>query len=146
MYHDDEIEGGRPHVDEILMVKMMVLQGWYGLSDYEAERQANDRISFRHFLNYPSTIPDRSTIWRFRERLESQGKVHFFGMNFRDNSTNKDTQLNEGLSRTPLSSQRIRAMHQRIHHVVIKRRSGAAGMEGGVKRALNLNLDSSCIH
>jgi IS5 family transposase len=76
MYHDNEIEGGRPHVDEILMVKMMVLQGWYGLSDYDAERQANDRISFRHFLNYPSTIPDRSTIWRFRERLQSQGKVH----------------------------------------------------------------------
>jgi len=43
------------------MVKMLLLQGWYGLSDYEAERQANDRISFRHFLGYPETIPDRST-------------------------------------------------------------------------------------
>jgi len=76
MYHDNEIDGGRPHVDEILVVRMMVLQGWYGLSDYEAERQANDRVSFRHSLNYPGTIPDRSTIRGVRERLASQGKVH----------------------------------------------------------------------
>src|SRR5690606_12137193 len=49
------------------------------------------------------------------------------GMNFRDNSMKKDTQLNEGLSRTPLSSQRILAMHPRIHPGVIRRRPGAAG-------------------
>lgn len=76
MYHENEEDGGRPHIDEILMVKMLLLQGWYGLSDYEAERQANDRISFRHFLGYPETIPDRSTLWRFRERLDNRGKVH----------------------------------------------------------------------
>jgi IS5 family transposase len=76
MYHDNDVEGGRPHIDEILMVKVLVLQGWYGLSDYEAERQANDRISFRNFLGYPESIPDRSTIWKFRERLDKQGKVH----------------------------------------------------------------------
>jgi len=67
-------EEGR--IDEILMVKMLLIQGWYGLSDYEADRQANDRISFRHFLAYPETIPDRSTLWRFQERLNNLGKVH----------------------------------------------------------------------
>jgi IS5 family transposase len=64
MYKDNEVEGGRPHHDEILLVKIMILQAWYGLSDYEAERQANDRISFQHFLDYPEVIPDRSTIWK----------------------------------------------------------------------------------
>ena len=32
------------------------------------DRQA-DRISFRHFLSFPVTIPDRSTIWSFKNRL-----------------------------------------------------------------------------
>jgi IS5 family transposase len=97
MYHDNAIEGGRPHVDEILMVKMMVLQGWYGLSDYEAERQANDRISFRHFLNYPRTIPDRSTIWRFRERLESQGKVHLIWNELQRQLDEKEYKIKRGV-------------------------------------------------
>ena len=44
------------------------------MSDPELERQATDRISFRYFLGYPATIPDRSTIWLFRERLAQTGK------------------------------------------------------------------------
>ena len=56
------------------MVKMLVLQAWYGLSDPELERRAADRISFRHFLGYPETIPDATTVWQLRERLaESRG-------------------------------------------------------------------------
>lgn len=61
--------GGRPNYDEVLMIKMLVLQQWYSLSDPELERQTYDRLSFRNFLNYPDKIPDRSTIWFFRERL-----------------------------------------------------------------------------
>lgn len=76
MYQDNKEDGGRPHTDEILMVKMLVLQRWYGLSDYEAERQAIDRISFRHFLGYPEKIPDRTTLWLFLERLTEKGKIH----------------------------------------------------------------------
>lgn len=39
MYRDDLIEGGRPHTDEILLIKLLVLQQWHGLSDYELEIQ-----------------------------------------------------------------------------------------------------------
>jgi IS5 family transposase len=56
-----------------VLLKLLVLQQWYGLSDYELERQAGDRISFRHFLGYPATIPDRSTIWAFKNRLVDAG-------------------------------------------------------------------------
>jgi len=35
-----------------------------------------DRLSFRHFLGYPNKIPDRSTVWAFKEKLTSKGKVH----------------------------------------------------------------------
>jgi len=32
MYHDNKETGGRPHTDEILMIKMLVLAAWYNLS------------------------------------------------------------------------------------------------------------------
>jgi IS5 family transposase len=69
LYKDNKIDGGRPHLDEIVMIKTVVLQHLYGLSDYEIERNIYDRMSFRHFLGFPDIIPDRSTIWLFRERL-----------------------------------------------------------------------------
>jgi len=74
MYDNHTNRGGRPNNDEVVMVKMLVLQSWYGLSDPELERQATDRISFRKFLGFPETIPDRSTVWAFRERLIDTGK------------------------------------------------------------------------
>jgi IS5 family transposase len=76
MYQDNKEIGGRPHNDEILMIKMLVLAGWHGLSDYEIEFLAIDRLSFRHFLGYPEKIPDRSTMWVFREKLTDKGKIH----------------------------------------------------------------------
>ena len=56
MYHDTKESGGRPHTDEILMIKMHILAGWHGLSDYELELLAMDRLSFRHFLGYPEKM------------------------------------------------------------------------------------------
>ena len=75
LYQSDTDQGGRPHTDVIVLMKLMVLQQWYGLSDYELERQAGDRISFRHFLGYPATIPDRSTVWAFKNRLVDAGMI-----------------------------------------------------------------------
>ena len=74
MYRNKTEKGGRPNIDEVVMIKMLVLQQWYGLSDPELERQVADRISFRKFLGFPDTIPDYSTVWRFRERLIETGK------------------------------------------------------------------------
>ena len=74
LYSSNDEIGGRPNTDEILLLKMLVLQSFYGLSDQEMERQANDRISFRKFLGFPEKIPDHSTLWYFRERLIRAGK------------------------------------------------------------------------
>ncbi len=74
-YQSDIEQGGRPHTDVIVLMKLLVLQQWYGLSDYELERPAGNRISFRHFLGYPVTIPDRSTIWAFKHRLVDAGVI-----------------------------------------------------------------------
>jgi IS5 family transposase len=40
------------------MVKLLVLQQWYGLSDPELEKQAWNRLDFQHFLGYPESVPD----------------------------------------------------------------------------------------
>lgn len=40
-------------MDEVVMMKSLVLQQWYGLSDPELERQVADRISFQRFLGFP---------------------------------------------------------------------------------------------
>lgn len=74
MYDNKSEKGGRPNIDEIVMIKLLVLQEWHGLSDPELERQVTDRISFRKFLGFPRVIPDYSTVWNFRERLKETGK------------------------------------------------------------------------
>jgi IS5 family transposase len=56
------------------MLKLLVLQHWYGLSDPELERQAARDIVFQHFLGFPGTVPDFTTVWLFRERLIQSGK------------------------------------------------------------------------
>ena len=74
MYENKSERGGRPNNDEVLMVKLLVLQQWHGLSDPELEKQVTDRISFRKFLDFPAVIPDFTTVWYFRERLAETGK------------------------------------------------------------------------
>jgi transposase, IS5 family len=74
MYNNKTEKGGRPNFDVILMLKALLLQQWYNLSDEEAEKQIADRISFMKFLNFLETIPDSRTIWLFRERLKETGK------------------------------------------------------------------------
>jgi IS5 family transposase len=73
VFHDDKETGGRPHTDELVVVRSMLLQAWYNLSDPELEFQCHDRLSFRNFLGFPEKIPDFSTIWRIRDRLEAAG-------------------------------------------------------------------------
>ncbi|MCJ7742867.1 MAG: IS5 family transposase [Methanoregula sp.] len=74
MYKNKTSRGGRPNIDTVIMVKMLALQHWYGLSDPELERQVADRFSFRMFLGTTEVVPDFSTVWLFRERLIKSGK------------------------------------------------------------------------
>ena len=73
-FDDNEEIGGRPHTDELVIVRCMLLQAWYGLSDPELEYQCHDRISFWNFIGFDQIIPDFSTIWRVRDRLKERGK------------------------------------------------------------------------
>ena len=74
LYKNKTSRGGRPNIDIVIMVKALVIQHWFGLSDPALERQVADRISFRVFLGTTEVIPDFSTVWLFRERLIECGR------------------------------------------------------------------------
>jgi transposase, IS5 family len=66
---------GRPPYDPLLMLKALLLQQWYRLSDAELEEALNDRVSFRRFLglSLEDAAPDHTTLCRFRNRLVEAG-------------------------------------------------------------------------
>jgi IS5 family transposase len=97
MYNNRTERGGRPNNDEIVMIKMLILQQWYGLSDPELERQVNDRISFQKFLGFPEIIPDRSTVWAFRERLNETGKDQKIWKELQRQIDSKGLKVKEGV-------------------------------------------------
>ncbi len=70
LFSERDSKRGRPPYARNLMIKLLFLQSCYGISDEELEFQVTDRLSFQQFLDYPKTIPDYSTIWRFREELQ----------------------------------------------------------------------------
>jgi len=41
---------GNPAYDALMMFKILLLQTWYGLSDYEVEEWINDSLLFSEFL------------------------------------------------------------------------------------------------
>lgn len=57
------------------MVKLLLLQQWYGLCDPGLEEAEDDRLSFRRFAGLPmdEDAPDHSAIWRFRQELARHG-------------------------------------------------------------------------
>src|SRR6185436_9057854 len=63
--------GGRPACRVGILLRIMILQHLYGLSDPQAEEQLNDRLSFQKFvqLDAQEAVPDETTICRFRQRL-----------------------------------------------------------------------------
>lgn len=66
---------GRPPYQALAMVRALLLQQWYGLSDPALEEALSDRVSFRRFcgLSLEEPTPDETTLCRFRLALASAG-------------------------------------------------------------------------
>jgi len=75
LYGNKTENGGHPNIDCVLMIKILVLQHWYSLSDQRMELELANNLSFMNFLGFPETIPDPITIWLFRERLKGKGNT-----------------------------------------------------------------------
>ena len=71
-------KGGRPPYPTELMTRLLVLQQLFNLSDEQMEFQLLDRMSFQRFagLKNAGRVPDRNTIWVFRERLVQANVEH----------------------------------------------------------------------
>jgi len=79
LYDNNSSKGGRPNIDEVVMVKAIVLQTLFHLSDEALEFNMNDRISFQMFIGLDQKVPDFTTVWRFKERIGKEGidkKIH----------------------------------------------------------------------
>lgn len=66
---------GRPPYAPLSMVKALLLQQWYGLSDPGLEEALMDRVSFRRFCGFALDVkaPDETTLCRFRNALKAAG-------------------------------------------------------------------------
>lgn len=66
---------GRPPFEPLMMLKALLVQQWYRLSDAQLEDAINDRVSFRKFLglSLEGASPDHTTLCRFRNRLAEAG-------------------------------------------------------------------------
>ena len=66
---------GRPSYPPLMMFKALLLQRWYDLSDPALEEAIGDRLSFQRFLglSFRDTVPDETTICRFRGMLAKKG-------------------------------------------------------------------------
>lgn len=66
---------GEASYPPLMMLKVLLVQRWYALSDPEMEEALYDRLSFRRFagLALEDDTPDHSTIFRFRDELTRRG-------------------------------------------------------------------------
>jgi transposase, IS5 family len=66
---------GAPGYPPVTMLKIILLQQWYTLSDPAAEEAVRDRLSFRRFCGIPldRETPDHASIWRFRQTIDKLG-------------------------------------------------------------------------
>lgn len=66
---------GRRPWNAQLMIRCMMLQRWFNLSDPQLEEQLQDRLSFRRFarLSMEDATPDETTFVVFRRRLREAG-------------------------------------------------------------------------
>ena len=74
-YNNNTAKGGAPNVPVVMMLKVVMLQKWFNLSDPAMEGMLLDRISFRAFigLNMTDATIDETTIVKFRGRLREHG-------------------------------------------------------------------------
>ena len=66
---------GRPSYPLRLLIKALLVQAWWELSDPKAEQVLRNDLRFRRFLGVglSGRTPDRNTLWRFREELSKRG-------------------------------------------------------------------------
>jgi len=96
--HDRLCNSGAKPYDPLLMFKILILQRYYNLSEYQIEYQILDRLSFCRFLGLTlnDKVPDEKTIWDFKNRLIAKGLEKELFKIFRDLLEKHGLIANEG--------------------------------------------------
>ncbi len=79
-YRDRKDKGGNAPFDPVFMFRIIVLQKYFALSEEQTEFQIRDRFSFMRFLSLRpgDEVPDKNTIWDFKNQLGADGVVRLF--------------------------------------------------------------------
>lgn len=96
-YFNENAKVGRPPYDPILMIKLLALQSWYGISDQELEYQVADRLSFQKFLGFLNEVPDFTTIWRFRDELSKEDIIDNVWQDIEEQMKEKGIKFSKGV-------------------------------------------------
>lgn len=90
--------GGRPRNEVVMMFKILVLQRYYHLSEEQTEYQIADRLSFQKFLglSLADEVPDKNTIWDFKQKLMEAGAIEKFFERFGELLKEKGLMAQEG--------------------------------------------------
>jgi len=74
------LQGGRPPFPTETMVRILFLKRCNNLSDEQMEYQLLDRMSYQRFcgLTDSASIPDRTTVWTFENRIGELGAQALF--------------------------------------------------------------------
>ncbi|HEU5018176.1 MAG TPA: IS5 family transposase [Pseudolabrys sp.] len=145
---------GRPPFDPLLMLKALLLQQWYRLSDAELEEAINDRVSFRKFLglSLEAACPDHTTLCRFRNRLADGGlSEKLFGEFERQLETRglllkRGTMIDASLVATPYRPASADGKREAVDpDAALTARKGKRGTHYGYKLHAGVDLTSRLI-
>lgn len=89
---------GRVGFDPVLLIKLLLLERLYQLSDGDVLAEAADRLSFRKFLGLRAsdTVPDDTTLVKFRRRLRNFGVFDKVMEAFQSQLEARGVKINEG--------------------------------------------------
>lgn len=89
---------GRDAFSAEVMFRIMLLQIWYKLSDYQMEEQLGYNIMFMWFckLSLENPVPDHSTICRWRARFSKKGIYEKLLEEINKQITGHSIRINEG--------------------------------------------------
>lgn len=83
----------------LLLFKCLLLQTWYNLSDQELENSLARDLLFKKFteLDIGAKVPDYSTIWRYRERLNQANILQKLLEEMTEQLTKKGLEIKGGI-------------------------------------------------
>lgn len=90
--------GGSNPYDYVMMLKILILQRYFNLSDDKTEFHILDRLSFMRFLDLQLSdrVPDSKTVWNFRECLTQANVVEKLFDRFKTTLSAAGLIMNEG--------------------------------------------------